>query len=94
MKIKDFDGWYIGDCEMFTTLDNFFIRIFGIFDESSIITYKLSIYCDSKEILTLDFDSFREAVLFTEEEIKKSSTVDEIISAYDKQFKQHVRVLK
>ena len=85
MSIMRLNHWFIGGNELSISLMRFYVRI-EICQNDSFIYYRLEVYDNGKPYLIFNFYSLEDAVSFTENEISKCETYDDILARYKDLF--------
>ena len=85
MKKIELNHWFVGDNELGISLMRYFVKV-SICKNDNFIYYPLEVYQDSKSILRFNFYSIGDAISFTENEIKKSETKEEILKNYEEKY--------
>ncbi len=87
MKRIDYDHWFIKNNELTISLMRFYIKI-NILKNEDRVFYRLSVFEDNIEKLVFNFYNFEEAISFTENEISKCNTCNEILEIYKNYFEK------
>jgi hypothetical protein len=77
--------WFVGPNEIKISLMRFYVEV-EITKNDETIFYRLKVYVDGKVALIFYFASLEEAVRFTEEEIDKCYTTEDIIEIYKEDY--------
>ena len=84
--------WFVSDNSLGISLMRFHVEI-SLINSYESMYYKLTVTTEDKTKIVVNFYSLEEAILFTEHTINQCLTKEEIIKAYQKQYK-NVKSLK
>lgn len=87
MERIELDHWFVDDNKLLISFMRYYVDI-RIYQNDTNVFYQLRVLNQNKESLIFNFDSLEDAIVFTEQTIRKSRTLKEIIKSYQEQWKQ------